>query len=255
MDADDIDKKKTVGLFVTCLVDMMRPSVGRSALILLEAGGYHVDVPRDQTCCGQPNYNNGDRAGAKAMASRTIEILQGYDYVVVPSGSCAAMLKVHYPTLFEEGSREKARAEDLSERTWELLSFLRDVAGMTSFPGEASGTAVYHDACSGLRELGIKDQPRDLLGNISELEVREMREPEICCGFGGTFCVKYPEISNRMVENIADDVASTGADMVLTGDVGCLLNIEGKLHRAGQAVRVHHAAEVLAGLLEARDES
>lgn len=255
MGSADAGKKKTVGLFVTCLADLMRPSVGRSALILLEAGGYLVDVPRGQTCCGQPNYNNGDRAGAKRLASRTIELLQDYDYVVVPSGSCAAMLKVHYPALFEEGSREKARADELAERTWELLSFLRDVAGMTSFPGKASGTAVYHDACSGLRELGIKDQPRDLLGNIPELEVLEMREPEICCGFGGTFCVKYPEISNRMVENIADDVVSTGADMVLTGDVGCLLNIEGKLHRAGQSIRVHHAAEVLAGQIEGHDES
>lgn len=246
--ADAAGTKKTVALFVTCLVDLMRPSVGRAAATLIEAGGYHVDVPRGQTCCGQPNYNNGDRAGARRLASRTIGLLEGYDYVVVPSGSCAAMLKVHYPALFGEEDGERARAQDLADRTWELLSFLRDVAGVSSFPGKAAGTAVYHDACSGLRELGIKDQPRALLGAMPGLEVVEMKEPEICCGFGGTFCVKYPEISDRMVENIADDVAATGADMVLTGDVGCLLNIEGKLHRLGRDVRVYHAAEVLAGL-------
>jgi L-lactate dehydrogenase complex protein LldE len=241
------ESKPHVALFVTCLVDLFRPSTGFAAVQLLEDAGCVVDVPRNQTCCGQPAYNQGDRADAVGLARRTIDALQRYDYVVVPSGSCAGMIKQHYPELFPEGSYEGERARELAGRTYELVSFLTDVMGVIGVDAEFPARITYHDACAGLRELGIKGQPRLLLQSVRGLELIELPGAEVCCGFGGTFCVKYPDISTKMVDDKAAEVAATGADVVLAGDLGCLMNIAGRLSRLGSPVEVRHIAEVLAG--------
>ncbi len=244
------DKRPRVGLFVTCLVDMMRPSVGFAAVKLLEEAGCAVEVPRAQSCCGQPAYNSGDRADTAAIAANTIAAFEGYDYVVAPSGSCAAMLKEHYPGLFENDPVLKQKAADLAGRTYELISFLADVRGVTKVQARHDGRVTYHDSCSGLRELGVKAQPRALLGSVEGLTLSEMADAEVCCGFGGTFCVKYPDISNTMVSEKAKVIEASGADTLLAGDLGCLMNMAGKLKRQGSRVRVRHVAEVLAGLTD-----
>ncbi len=237
-----------VALFVTCLVDLHRPTVGFAAIKLLEDAGCIVEVPRAQTCCGQPAYNSGDRATARDLARGVIDAFRGFDYVVVPSGSCGGMLRHHVPHLFDDDPNLRAEADALGARTYELISFLTDVMGVTHIQAHYPGLATYHDSCSGLRELGIKAQPRALLRGVDGLELREMAEPEVCCGFGGTFCVKYPDISTRMVSDKAADIAQTGADTLLAGDMGCLLNMAGRLTRLGSRVRVRHVAEVLAGM-------
>ncbi len=237
-----------VGLFVTCLVDLFRPSVGFAAVKLLEAAGCAVDVPPTQTCCGQPAYNSGDRADAKAIARQVLDAFEAFDYVVVPSGSCGGMIRQHYLELFADESALLRRAQHLAERTYELVSFLADVLKLERVEARYDGVATYHDSCSGLRELGVKEQPRKLLRSVAGLRLEELPGAEICCGFGGTFCVKYPEISDRMVADKAADIAATGADTLLAGDMGCLLNMAGKLTRLGKPVRVRHVAEVLAGV-------
>jgi len=242
------EARARVALFVTCLVDLFRPTVGFAAVRLLEAAGCTVEVPRRQTCCGQPAYNSGDRGDAKTIALQVIEAFAHYDYVVAPSGSCAGMIRQHYPEMFADDLLILPRAEELAARTWELVSFLVDVRGMTEVAASWDRTATYHDACSGLRELGVRDQPRRLLSTVAGLELRELPGAEVCCGFGGTFCVKYPDISDKMVGDKADDIAATGADAVLAGDLGCLLNIAGKLSRQGRPVEARHIAEVLAGM-------
>lgn len=243
------EKRARVALFVTCLVDLFRPTIGFAAVKLLEAAGCTVEVPRAQTCCGQPAYNSGDRRDAKAIAMQVIDALAGYDYVIAPSGSCAGMIRQHFPEMFADDPATLSRAEELAARTWELVSFLVDVRGLLEVAGASwRRVATYHDACSGLRELGVRDQPRRLLASVAGLELRELPGAEVCCGFGGTFCVKYPDISDKMVGDKADEIAATGADAVLAGDLGCLLNIAGKLSRQGRSVEVRHVAEVLAGM-------
>jgi L-lactate dehydrogenase complex protein LldE len=237
-----------VALFVTCLVDLFRPTVGFAAVKLLEDAGCTVEVPRRQTCCGQPAYNSGDRADAEAIALQVFDAFAGYDYVVAPSGSCAGMLRIHYTELFADDSENLPRAQELAERSWELVSFLVDVCGTEAVAANWQRRVTYHDACSGLRELGVKLQPRQLLASVSGLRLAELPGAEVCCGFGGTFCVKYPEISDKMVTDKAADIAGTGAQAVLSGDMGCLLNIAGKLYRQGRLVEVRHVAEVLAGM-------
>jgi L-lactate dehydrogenase complex protein LldE len=239
-----------VGLFVTCLVDLMRPSVGWAAVALLEAAGCTVSVPVAQTCCGQPAYNSGDRATTRDLAGRVIDAFGEFDYVVVPSGSCAAMIKLHYPALFPDDPVLAARAASLAERTFELMCFLREFRQVTEIKPEFHGTATYHDSCSGLRELAIKEQPRTLLQVVSGLQLKEHDSAETCCGFGGAFCAKYPEISAHMTDAKAAEIEATGADIVLGGDLGCLLNLAGRLKQRGASVTVRHVAEVLAGMTE-----
>lgn len=238
-----------VALMVTCLVDMMRPTVGFASAKLLEDAGCRVSVPA-QSCCGQPNWNSGDRAGAAVLAQTMITALDGHDYVVVPSGSCAATVIKDYPAMFPEQPHWRARAEDLAGRTHEIVSFLTDVMGVEGVASRLEGRATYHDSCSGLRSLGIKEQPRTLLASVEGLELSEMAEPEVCCGFGGTFCVKYPDISNKMVTNKTDDVLETDAELLLAGDLGCLMNMGGKLSRRGEPVKARHVVEVLAGMTD-----
>jgi L-lactate dehydrogenase complex protein LldE len=243
---------RRVALFVTCLVDLFRPSVGFAAVKLLEEAGCIVEVPPLQVCCGQPAYNSGDRASTQAIARQVIDAFEGYEFVVAPSGSCAGMLSHHYPGLFDDDPKMKARAENLAGRSHELMSFLVDVLGVTRVAARYDGAVTYHDSCSGLRELGVKQQPRKLLGSVEGLSLREMQTPEVCCGFGGTFCVKYPEISNAMVVEKTADIAASGAGTLLAGDLGCLMNMAGKLQREGRAIKVRHVAEVLAGMGDQR---
>jgi L-lactate dehydrogenase complex protein LldE len=244
-------KPPRVALFVTCLVDLMRPSVGFAAVKLLEQAGCAVEVPTAQTCCGQPAYNSGDKSTAQALARQTIAACEPFDYVVAPSGSCAGMLKAHYPKLLASDAAWTSRAQAFAAKVHELISFLVDVRGMTGVSQTLIARATYHDSCSGLRELGIKDQPRKLLASVEGLELVEMAECEVCCGFGGTFAVKYGDISNAMVERKCANMAESAADLVLAGDLGCLLNIAGKLRREGSKTEARHVAEVLAGEMSA----
>lgn len=239
-----------VGLFVTCLVDLFRPVVGFAAVKLIEDAGCQVDVPMAQTCCGQPAYNSGDRADTRAIAENTIRAFEGFDYVVAPSGSCAGMLKKHYPALFKGDPAWEARAKAFSAKVHELVSFLVDVRGMDRVTAANAGAVTYHDSCSGLRELGIKGQPRALLSSMAGTEIREMRDPDVCCGFGGTFCVKYPDVSNAIVETKTMTIEASGAETLLAGDLGCLMNMAGKLKRQGSRVEARHVAEVLAGMTD-----
>lgn len=239
-----------VGLLVTCLVDLFRPSVGFSAVTLLEEAGCDVVVPR-QTCCGQPAWNSGDRATTADLARLMIAAFDDCDYVVAPSGSCAGMVRKHYPEVFADDPEWAPKAHRLARRTWELVSFLTEVRRVSAVPRGYGGTVTYHDSCSGLRELGVKEQPRRLLRGMDGLSLVELPDAEVCCGFGGTFCVKYPEISGKMVGDKAAAVAATGADTLLAGDMGCLMNMAGRLKRDGSPVRVRHVAEVLAGDLSA----
>ena len=237
-----------VGLLVTCLVDMMRPSIGFAALRLLESAGCTVVVPASQTCCGQPGFNAGDRPAARALAEKLIDEFAACPYVVAPSGSCSGMLKTHYPEVFRDEPLLLEKARALAARTYELTDFLVNVAQVYAVPGELKARVTYHDSCSGLREMGIKAQPRSLLKLVPGLELQEMGDCETCCGFGGSFAVKFGDISSAMAERKCENITATGADAVVLGDLGCMLNIEGRLRKRGDTTtRVLHVAEVLAG--------
>ena len=240
--------KPKIGLFVTCLVDAMRPQIGWATLKLLEQAGCEVEVPRTQTCCGQPAGNSGDKRGAAALAQQVIETFEGYDYLVGPSGSCVGQIR-SYPTLFADPGWRK-RAQDLAAKSFEILGFLHDVMGWQPEGVGLNASVTYHDSCSGLRELGVQAQPRALLEAVEGLEMRPLEGANVCCGFGGTFCVKYPEISTAIVSEKTANIAATGADILLAGDLGCLMNMAGRLHREGAATRCFHTAEVLAGMAD-----
>ena len=238
-----------VGLFVTCLVDLMRPSVGFAVVKLLEDAGCKVVVP-EQTCCGQPAYNSGDRADAKAIARATMRAFASCDYVVAPSGSCAGMLAKHYPELFADEPDSEREAVAFAAKCRELVSFLVDTLGVSKVDAIYEGVVTYHDSCSGLRELGIQSQPRKLLASVKGLKLTELEDSDVCCGFGGTFAVKYGELSDAIVTKKSAKIAATEADTLLAGDLGCLLNMAGKLSREGRKLRVRHVAEVLAGMTD-----
>ncbi|MBX2879192.1 MAG: (Fe-S)-binding protein [Granulosicoccus sp.] len=241
---------RKVGLFVTCLVDMHRPNVGFAAIKLLEQAGCEVVVPSQQTCCGQPAFNSGDDQSTQLIAQQVIKSFEGLDYVVVPSGSCAGMLIEHYPALFANDPKWHDRACELAGRCHELLSFLVDVCDLKTIDATFNAKVTYHDSCSGLRELGIKQQPRQLMQQVKGLKLQEMTDTDVCCGFGGTFCVKFPDISERMVSDKVALAKQTGADTVLGGDMGCLLNIGGRLSRLGDSITTYHVAEVLADMAQ-----
>lgn len=236
-----------VALLVTCLVDLFRPQVGFAAIALLEKAGCTVVVPPDQTCCGQPAWNSGDRKAAQAIARRTIGAFEKFDRIVVPSGSCAGMLHLHYPELFASDDPWHARAAALAAKTRELTQFLAERDAGATIAAEHDGAVAFHDSCSALREMKSVAEPRRLLRAVRGLELRDLADPQACCGFGGTFCIKYPEISDDMVRRKTADIAATGAGTVASCDLGCLLNIAGKLAREGSGVRCFHVAEILAG--------
>lgn len=234
-----------VGLFVTCLVDLARPGIGFAAIRLLEAAGCEVVVPAGQTCCGQPGYNSGAREVAKSLARKVLAEFRDCEHVVAPSGSCSGQVKLHYVQDLFAGEPEQAQFEALAAKWHELSDFLVNVLGVKAVPGRFAGEVAYHDSCAGLRELGIKRGPRELLA-AAGATIREMAECEKCCGFGGTFSVKLGDISTRMAENKCSNIAASGAKVVAGGDLGCLLNIEGRLRRRGdRETRVVHYAELL----------
>lgn len=239
-----------VGLFVTCLVDMMRPEIGFATIRLLEAAGCEVIVPDLQTCCGQPAYSSGDRKAARALAEKFLNEFEDFDYVVVPSGSCGGTIKTHYADLFSDDPVLSARMERLALRVYELTDFLQSVVKMDKLPcgkGSFGKLATYHDSCAGLRELGVQAQPRALLDKAG-VSIVEMKDSRACCGFGGTFAVKYGDISTAIVDEKCADIHGSGAEAVILGDLGCMLNIEGRLRRTGDdKTRVLHIAQVLAG--------
>ncbi len=235
-----------VGLFVTCLVDLMRPRIGFAAIELLEAAGCEVIVPATQTCCGQPAWNSGDRASAAKLAKKVIAEFEGFDYVVAPSGSCADHIRNEYPSILADEPEWLACAAALSPKVFELTDFLVNVAKLENLPGHFSGSVTYHDSCAGLHSLGIKAQPRALLAKLPDVRLKEMNAAEECCGFGGTFSVKFGDISAAIAERKCTNAVATEADAIVGGDLGCLLNIEGKLRRMGdEETRVLHIAEVL----------
>ncbi|MGB0504813.1 MAG: (Fe-S)-binding protein [Pikeienuella sp.] len=238
-----------VGLFITCIVNTMRPNIGFASIKLLEDAGCIVEVPQAQTCCGQPGFNSGDDRNARTLAKQVIEVFEDYDYLVAPSGSCASMIRSHYAELFADDPEWSARQRALSSKTWEVLSFLTDV--MDHHPtAQMQATATYHDSCSGLRDLGVHDQPRKLLAGVDGLTLTPLQGDNECCGFGGTFCVKYPDISNAIVSEKAGKIRATDADVLLGGDLGCLMNMAGKLSRDGDTIRTFHTVEVLAGMAD-----
>lgn len=242
-----------VGLFVTCLVDMMRPRIGFATLELLKTAGCDVIVPATQTCCGQPAYNAGDRRMARHLAIKFLAEYEHCDYVVLPSGSCAGMIRRHYPELVADDVALHTRMKTLSEKTVELTDFLVNVVHLDRLPESATwmGEATYHDSCSGLRELGIKEQPRTLLKMCRHLTLKEMTGAEECCGFGGAFSAKFGALSAAIAEKKCAHIQASGAKTVIGADLGCLLNIEGKLRRMGdETTQVLHVAEVLAGQVD-----
>lgn len=237
-----------VGLFVTCLVDLVRPQIGFAAVKLLEQAGCDVEVPAVQTCCGQPAWNAGADGHASDIARAVIAAFEGFDHVVAPSGSCAGMIKRHYPEVFANDAAWLPRARALAQKTHELMSFLVKVRGVTGVPARFAQKICYHDSCSSLREMGVKAEPRALLATVGGLSIAELADPQTCCGFGGLFSVKYPEISERMADDKIADAGATGADTLIGGDLGCLLHLAGRMKRQGKAMRVRHAAEVLADM-------
>lgn len=236
-----------VHLFVTCLADLFRPSIAFNSIALLEEAGCEVIVPMSQTCCGQPGYNTGDYEATVPLAKRLIETFEVADYVVAPSGSCAGMITHHYPKLLEGQWRE--RALDLAARTFELTQFLSEIAELKR-PIERRrdvGSVTYHDSCAGLRELGIQAQPRHLLNTLCSADLREMQRTDVCCGFGGTFCAKMPELSANMASDKLETAQASGANILAGGDLGCLMSLAGRAKREGIELEVRHIAELLAG--------
>jgi L-lactate dehydrogenase complex protein LldE len=236
-----------VGLFVTCLVDLARPSIGFATLELLESAGCEVVVPEAQTCCGQPGYNSGARAVSKALARKVLAEFRDCDYIVAPSGSCSGQVKVHYVHDLFRDEPDRAEFEKLAAKWYELSEFLVDVLKVDHVPGRFAGAVTFHDSCAGLRELGVKAQPRALIEKAGGT-IAEMAECEKCCGFGGTFSVKLGDISTRMADNKCVNIHESGAKVIAGGDLGCLLNIEGRLRRQGDhETQVLHFAEIIAG--------
>lgn len=239
-----------VAFFATCLVDLFRPNVGFAAIKLLQDAGCQVEVPPQQTCCGQPAYNNGDLNNARKIARQVIDAFSDFDHIVIPSGSCGGMLAKHYPDLFDDDPEYRAKAVDLAGRCHELTSFLVDVLRVEQLDVRYDAKVTYHDSCSSLREMAVHDQPRRLLQSVTGLDLVEMADTENCCGFGGTFSVKYPDISGRMVSDKVGLVSATGADTLLAADLGCLMNIAGRIKRLDRNIKVFHVAEVLAGMAD-----
>ena len=237
-----------VGLFVTCLVDLVRPEIGFATVKLLEQAGCDVEIPPTQTCCGQPAWNAGADKDAADIARDVIAAFEGFDYVVAPSGSCAGMIKRHYPEVFENDEAWLKRARALAQKTHELTSFLVKVRGVEAVKATFAGTVCYHDSCSSRREMGVLQEPRALLATVDGLALKEIGDKETCCGFGGLFSVKYPEISERIADTKIADVQATGAETLTGGDLGCLLHLAGRMKRDGKPMKVRHVAEILADM-------
>jgi L-lactate dehydrogenase complex protein LldE len=235
-----------VSIFVTCIVDQLFPQAGMAMATVLERLGFDIHFPEAQTCCGQPAFNSGYRDDARTIARHTLRVLEGSDFVVVPSGSCTAMISHHYEELFEEAAPEHKATAELSARVYEFSRFLVEVGKAEDVGARFEGVVTYHDSCHALRELKIKTGPRRLLSHVRGLELREMDTAEECCGFGGTFSVKFPEVSGGMARTKIDSIVRTGASTVVSIDSSCLMQLQGAISRAGLPIRTMHLAEVLA---------
>lgn len=235
-----------VSLFVTCIVDQLFPRVGMAMAEVLERLGYRLDFPEAQTCCGQPAFNSGFRAEARTVARHFLDTFESAEWIVVPSGSCTSMVSHHFAELFAKEPETLARVHALEKRTREFSTFLTEVAGVEDVGARLESIVTFHDGCHGLRELGIRSAPRRLLAKVRGLELRELQPAEECCGFGGTFSVKFAELSGAMGQSKIDAITRTGADTVVSLDPSCLMQIQGMLSRTGSSIRTMHLAEVLA---------
>ncbi len=235
-----------VSLFVTCIVDQVFPKVGLAMADVLERAGYKLDFPAAQTCCGQPAFNSGYRESSRQVAHHFLDVFRNSEYIVVPSGSCTAMISHHYDDIFESDPEMRKRARDIAARVYEFSQFLLEVAKVDDFGARYDATVTYHDSCHALRELKIKDGPRRLLANVKGITLIEMDAAQECCGFGGTFSVKFPEISGGMARTKMDSIVKTGASTVVSIDSSCLMQLEGAIRRASLPIRTMHLAEVLA---------
>ena len=241
-----MEPPKRVSLFVTCLVDLLYPEVGEASVALLERAGVAVDVPMGQTCCGQPPFNSGFHDDARRLARTMLDAFEDAEAVVSPSGSCTAMVRSYYPHLFR-GDRDEARAEALAAKTFELTEYLVDVAGVDRVDGaEWRGRLTYHDSCHGLRELGLTGQGRQLITSVDGVELVEMARPDMCCGFGGTFSVRLPDVATAMADDKIAQTEATDAALVVMGDSGCLMHLAGRMSRTRSKVRPMHVAAFLA---------
>jgi L-lactate dehydrogenase complex protein LldE len=237
---------RRVSMFVTCVVDQLFPKVGMAMADVLERAGCEVDFPEAQTCCGQPAFNSGYRDEARQVADHFLRVFKDSEYIVSPSGSCTAMVSHHYAELFRGDPARMEQVRTIASRTYELSAFLTGVLGVDDVGARFPHTVTYHDSCHALRELKIKDSPRRLLANVRELTLHEMDIAEECCGFGGTFSVKFPSVSGGMGRTKVDSILRTGADIVVSLDSSCLMQLQGVLSRAGSPIRTMHLAEVLA---------
>jgi L-lactate dehydrogenase complex protein LldE len=237
---------KRVSLLVTCIIDQVFPEVGLAATEVLERIGYSVDFPEEQTCCGQPAFNTGYRREAKEVACRCLNAFRDAEYVVVPSGSCASMIVNHFEELFGNDDNLLEETRQLKPRIWEFSTFLLEVARIGDIGARYDGVVTFHDSCHGLRDLQIKEGPRFLLSQVDGLTLQEMDAAEECCGFGGTFSVKFPDISGAMLRTKIDSIMRTGAGTVIGVDASCLMHIRGGLSRAGLPVKTMHLAQILA---------
>jgi L-lactate dehydrogenase complex protein LldE len=239
-----IDRSAT--LFIQCLVDTHYPEVAEAMVSVLRRLGISLTCPGDQTCCGQPAFNSGYRRQARIAAQHFIEVFEDAKIIVCPSGSCVNMVRHHYAELLQNDSKWLKRARHLAQRTFEFSEYLVDVLGVDDLGARFDGRVTYHDSCHLLRGIGVKQQPRALLQKVSGIDFVEMRDSDYCCGFGGTFSVKYPEISDAMVTDKVKNIMETKADAVVGCDMGCLMNIQGKLSRLGSPIKVMHLAQILA---------
>jgi L-lactate dehydrogenase complex protein LldE len=237
---------KQVSLFVTCMVDQLFPNVGIAMADVLERLGYRVDFPENQTCCGQPAFNSGYRAEARTVARHFLQTFAEAEWIVIPSGSCTSMISHHYADLFQKEPETLALVHAMEKKVFEFATFLTEVAGVEDVGARFNDVVTFHDGCHALRELGIRSAPRRLLSRVQGLELREMSPVEECCGFGGTFSVKFAELSGAMARTKIDAILSTGAKTVVSLDPSCLMQIQGAATRAGHTIRTMHLAEVLA---------
>jgi len=235
-----------VSIFVTCIVDQLFPAIGIAMTEVLERLGYEVEFLEQQTCCGQPAFNTGYRDEARIVARHFLDVFRDAEMIVVPSGSCTSMLTHHYVDLFSDDPAMLAAARALAPRVYEFSRFLLEVAGVDDVGARLDAVVTWHDSCHALRELGIRDGPRRLLERVRGLIVREMEASEECCGFGGTFSVKFPEVSGAMARTKIEAILRTDAQAVVSGDASCLMQIQGAIRRAGLGIRAMHLAEVLA---------
>lgn len=237
---------QTVSIFVTCIVDQLFPKVGLAMADVLERLGYNVEFLQEQTCCGQPAFNSGYRDEARAVAGHFLATFREADYIVMPSGSCASMAGHHYTDLFHDDPDKLKEIHALEPRVWEFSKFLVEVAKAEDIGARFEHVVTYHDSCHALREFGIKGGPRRLLSHVKGLELREMDAAEECCGFGGTFSVKFADVSGGMARSKIESIQKTGADTVVSIDASCLMQLQGALLRSGSPIRTMHLAEVLA---------